>query len=224
MNAARKSRRRLSRCGGKRAPRRRLKSIGKLEQLCLEMVNGIAPIVERAVFRSRIEWIIEARGHASADIEAARRADHADCVETIGILQNFRFHRFRRDVGGKTVGGDRMRNGRNRIRLPAERLQNAGRLLRRERRSLGAQRRAFLDRNAIMEKDGCGQYPAAAAFLCMDAHRVSEDAQDMRKVMRPVIAFGGMGNELGREAFERGKGLGFEHAGHRTFGKCEDSA
>ena len=54
------------------------------------------------MFGTRVGGIIQRAAHAAADIEAARHADQANGVETIGVLQDLASS-VCGDAGGKTV-------------------------------------------------------------------------------------------------------------------------
>ncbi|MBP2446639.1 hypothetical protein JOH51_004078 [Rhizobium leguminosarum] len=98
------------------------------------------------------------------------------------------------------------------IRLsPAEVCQDRRCLFRRQGRRFCPQWRILLDGDAVVQQHGSGKHPPVAAFSSMDAHGVPEDAQDMGKVVRAVVAIGCVCDQRCRERFMRGEGFGLEH-------------
>src|SRR5262245_17936656 len=71
----------------KRAARLGLKTVGKFEQLRLEMVNGETLVIERALRSKRVRRVIKARTEPAGNIEAACSTDHADRIQAVSILQ-----------------------------------------------------------------------------------------------------------------------------------------
>ncbi len=121
------------------------------------------------------------------------------------------------DVGGKAVGEDRMRHRRDLFFRPAEPCQDAACLFCRKPRGLRPERRAFLDGDAVMQQHGRREDLRIAAFARLDLQRILEDPVDMGKVMRAVIAFGRVIEEIGGERFMRGKVGGGEKGGQDRF-------
>jgi hypothetical protein len=62
-----------------------------------------------------------------------------------------------------------------------------------------------------VQEDGSRKDPGIATFDSLNAHGVLENAQDMRHVMRAVIAFRRMRYERGGKLFKWSEGLRLEH-------------
>jgi hypothetical protein len=63
-----------------------------------------------------------------------------------------------------------------------------------------------------MQQHGSGKNPRVAAFFRMDAHGIPEDAQNMGKIVRAVVAVGRMRNQRRRKRFVWGEGFSREHS------------
>lgn len=197
-----------------------LEAIGQLEELGGKMIDGEPRIFERAALSRRIADIVEHGIHSPGDIKAARRADGADGVKPVGVLQDFRFERFRRQIGGEAVRGDRVSDGGDIAFGPSHVSKKTGSLLGGELGSLRAQRRVLLDRHAIMQQHGGGQDFAMPSLLGHDAHGVTKHPQNMGDVVRTVIAFASKRDELPGKGLMRGEGgrklQVFWHSHHST--------
>jgi hypothetical protein len=117
-----------------------LEAIGQLEQLRREMVERPGLVVECSMLSMRVGRIVERGVQAAGDVEAAGGADHADGIEPVRILQDFRFERFRWDVGGEGMGEDGVGHGGYFIHRPAETREDGGRLVGGQARRLCPQR------------------------------------------------------------------------------------
>lgn len=72
-----------------------LEAVLQFEQLGFEVIQAETFVVVLTMFGTRVGGIIQRAAHAAADIEAARHADQANGVETIGVLQDPRLQRLR---------------------------------------------------------------------------------------------------------------------------------
>lgn len=190
-----------------------LEAIRQLEKLGLKMVDGKALVVQWAMQSLRIGRIVKAGAEPPGNVETARRPDHSDGIQPVGVLQDFCFQRFRCKIGRKTMSEDCVGDRLDAARWPLSVVSQdcfsflcgkAGRI-----RSVG---RVLFHGNAIMEQYGRGENLTVAAFDGMNAHGVFEHPQNMGGVMRTVIALSGMRQEPFGKIVMRGEGCG-DHRG-----------
>ncbi|MNH31342.1 hypothetical protein D3C79_916970 [compost metagenome] len=81
--------------------------------------------------RQRIGGIVQRAAHTPADVETARHANHADGVQTVGILDDFRLQGFRRNGGRKAVRFDGMDRFGDVLRFPIQLRERQSGFLRR---------------------------------------------------------------------------------------------
>lgn len=190
-----------------------LEAIRQLEKLGLKMVDGKALIVQWALQSLRIGWIVKTGTEPPGNVETARRTDHPDGIQPVGILQDFCFQRFGGKIGRKTMGEDCVGDRLDAARWPLFVVSQdcfsflcgkAGRI-----RTVGC---VLFHGDAIMQQHGSGKNLTVAAFDRVNAHGVFEHAQNMGSVMRTVIALSGMRKEPFGKIVMRGEGCG-DHRG-----------
>ncbi|SCM75503.1 hypothetical protein KL86PLE_20171 [uncultured Pleomorphomonas sp.] len=192
--------------GGQPAAGRRLEAFAELEQLGYEVIEREAAVVERPLFGRGVAGVVKMVVQPAGDVEAAGRADHADGVEPIGVLQDAGFQRDRLDAAGKTVRLDGMRHLFPPVRFPADIGQDVARLLRRQSGRQGPIRRVLLDGDAIMQQHGRHQDLGIAALVVGDDGSILPHPQNVGEI---VAAVGGadasarVGQKKGSEAVVR---------------------
>jgi hypothetical protein len=82
---------------GKCSRRCRMEAFGDTEQLAIEVVDAPPPIIGLSGRAERILPVVEGQSHLGASRETAGDTDCADGIQSVGILQDPRLGRRRRD-------------------------------------------------------------------------------------------------------------------------------
>ncbi|MNV73941.1 hypothetical protein D3C71_1671180 [compost metagenome] len=82
-----------------------------MQQLGLEVIETKTLVVVVPCAGQGVRGIVKRAAHAPGDVKRARHAEHAEGVEAVGVLKDFRFQGDGSDVRRKTVGLNDVGNG-----------------------------------------------------------------------------------------------------------------
>ena len=170
------------------------------EEFGVEMVDAVLGVFWSASFAEGVVGMVESGAEVPAKHEAAAQAHRAECIESVGVLEDFRLPGFAGNACGETVGSNSVVNGIEVHFGVIDLAKEFDCVVGRYGRGSIAIRRVFGNVNAVVQVGSGEKDVESESFGFGEVSGVQHDPFDVEGVMGG-IAFGLLG-EIVAEGFD----------------------
>ena len=143
------------------------------------MIDAKVGVIGLSVLAEGVVWIVEKRAHMAAEHEAAAEPDGTESINTVGILEDFRFDGLGSDIGGETVSRNGVVNGVEMLGGIVVFFEGLDCVVGGETGSLGTLGGVLGNVNAVVEVGGGEENLERKAFNCGEVSGVEDDTLDV---------------------------------------------